>query len=89
MGHNSSGDLFIAFATGNHVPAESDGTIPLTGMIPNNHLNPFFDAVVEAVEESILNALAAAETMTGAGGHIAHALPLDELKLVMAKYRPA
>ena len=89
VGHNSSGDLFLAFATGNHVPAENEGIIPLTGMIPHNHLNPFFDAVAEAVEESILNALAAAETMTGVHGHTAHALPLDELKRVMARYRPA
>jgi D-aminopeptidase len=89
MGHNASGDLFLAFATGNHVPAESEGIIPLTGMIPQSHLNLFFDAVVEAVEESILNALAAAETMTGVNGHTAYALPLDELQRVMARYRPA
>jgi D-aminopeptidase len=88
MGHNSSGDLFLAFATGNHVPSENEGIIPLNGMIPQNHLNPFFDAVVEAVEESILNALAAAETMTGAGGHTAYAIPLDNLQRVMRKFRP-
>ena len=57
-------------------------------MIPQSHLNPFFDAVVEAVEESILNALAAAETMIGVKGHTAYAMPLDELQRVMAKYRP-
>jgi D-aminopeptidase len=89
VGHNSSGDLFLAFATGNHVPYDAQGTIPLVGMIPANHLNPFFDAVAEVVEESILNALAAAETMTGANGHTAYALPLDDLKQVMNKYRPA
>jgi D-aminopeptidase len=40
------------------------------------------------VEESILNALVAAETMTGYMGHTAYALPLDELRRVMALYRP-
>ena len=55
-------------------------------MIPHNHLNPFFEATAEAVEESILNALAAAETMTGYQGHTAYALPLDELQRVMKKY---
>ena len=89
MGQNSSGDLFLAFATGNHVPAESTGIIPLVGMVPQNQLTLLFDGVVEAVEEAILNALAAAETMTGCGGHTAYALPLDDLKRVMAKYRPA
>jgi D-aminopeptidase len=88
VGHNSSGDLFLAFATGNHIPARSEGLIPLVGMIPHNQLNPFFDAVAEAVEESILNALVAAETMTGSDGHVAYALPLDELTRIMASYRP-
>jgi len=57
-------------------------------MLPHHHLNSFFEAVAEAVEEAILNALCAAETMTGFKGHTAHALPLDELQRVMAKYRP-
>jgi len=88
-GHNSSGDLFLAFATGNHVPIEAQGVIPLTGMISPDHLNPLFDAVAETVEESILNALAAAETMHGADGHTAYAIPLEILKAEMAKYRPS
>jgi D-aminopeptidase len=45
------------------------------------------DAAANAVEESILNALTAAETMTGYQGHVAYALPLDKLKQVMANYR--
>jgi D-aminopeptidase len=89
VGHNSSGDLFLAFATGHHIPARADEPIPLGIMLPPNHLNPFFEAVPEAVEESILNALAAAETMTGVHNHTACALPLDLLKQIMQKYRPA
>lgn len=87
IGHNTSGDLFLAFATGHHIPAHADEPIPLGVMIPNRHINPFFDAVADAVEESILNALTAAETMRGYQGHTAHALPLDELKKIMEKYR--
>ena len=56
-------------------------------MIPHRHMNPFFDAVAEATEEAILNALTAAETMTGFQGHTAYELPLDELRRIMAKYR--
>ncbi len=87
VGHNSSGDLFLAFATGHHVPATADGPIPLGVMLPQNHLDPFFEATAEAVEEAILNALCAAETMTGYRGHKVYALPLDELQDVMKKYR--
>ena len=89
VGHNTSGDLFLAFATGNHIPNDAEGVIPLTGMISPDYLNPFFDAVAEVVEESILNALTAAETMTGADGHTAYAIPLENLKRVMAKYHKA
>jgi D-aminopeptidase len=86
VGHNSSGDLFLAFATGHHIPAQADGPIPLGVMIPHAHLNPFFDATAEAVEEAILNALVAAETMTGRDGHTAHALPPDALRAAMRAY---
>ena len=57
-------------------------------MLGPNDLTDFFEATGEAVEESILNALVAAETMTGQEGHTAYALPHDRLKEAMAKYRP-
>ena len=49
-------------------------------------MDPLFDAAADAVEESILNALTAAETMTGYQGHMAYALPLDRLQQVMTIY---
>src|SRR5207245_3188401 len=61
VGYNGSGDLFLAFATGNSVPARPAGPLSLR-MLPHEHLNPFFDAVAEAVEEAILNSLTAAES---------------------------
>ena len=76
IGHNGSGDLFLAFATGNHIPAATDDLLQ-TQMLPNHHMDPLFSAEAEAVEEAILNALCAAETMTGYQGHTAHALPLE------------
>jgi D-aminopeptidase len=87
IGHNGSGDIFLCFATGNHIYTNPKGPRSLE-MIPNEHLNPFFEAVAEAVEEAILNALTMAETMTGFKGHLACELPLDGLHQVMAKYRP-
>jgi D-aminopeptidase len=86
IGQDSSGDLFLAFATGNHVPCDAIRPIPVS-TLPHNQLNPFFAAGAEAVEESILNALAAAETMVGVEGHTAYALPLDEVQRVMEKYQ--
>lgn len=88
LGHNRSGDIFLAFATGNHLPVQAELPHALR-MVPHGQINPFFEAVVEAVEEAVLNALTAAETMTGFAGRTVHALPLDELQRVMARYRPA
>ena len=86
VGHNGSGDIFIAFATGNHLPERADKPIALQ-MLPHHHLNVLFEGVAEATEEAILNAVCMAETMTGHQGHTVYALPLDELQKVMKKYR--
>jgi D-aminopeptidase len=86
VGHNGSGDIFLAFATGNAVDA--DAPEPSTvRMLPNAHMDPLFEGGAEAVEEAILNALTAAETMTGFEGHTAHALPLDGLREAMARHQ--
>jgi D-aminopeptidase len=82
---NGSGDIFIAFSTANPGAARSTGTIALT-MLPNERMSALFDAVAGAVEESICNALVAAETMTGRDGHRVVALPHDRLKEVLRKY---
>jgi D-aminopeptidase len=86
IGFNSSGDIFLAFATGNHVPAHGQ-TAHALQMLPHEHLDPFFESAAEAVEESILNALTGAETMEGFRGTV-YALPLEELRAIMARYRP-
>jgi D-aminopeptidase len=78
---------FLAFATGNHV--RQGGTIGDVRMLSPDGMNPLFQAAAEATEEAILNALVAAETMTGLHGRTAHALPHDQLLDVMRRYRPA
>lgn len=90
MGENSSGDLFIAFATGNRGLHPTEQPPPLTmpvSVLNNTYINPLFEAVVEATEEAIANALLAAETMTGAGGMTAYRLPPERLTEVMARFR--
>ncbi len=82
VGYNGSGDIFLAFATGNHLPDHQQTRFDLQ-MLPNHHMNEFFEAEAEVVEEAILNALTAAETMTGYRGRRVEALPLEALKRVM------
>jgi D-aminopeptidase len=95
IGGHSSGDLFLAFATGNRglrdpEPSESAGRTVDVRMVADNVITPLFQAAVEATEGAIVNALLAAETMTGRDGIIAHALPHDRLLEAMARYgRPA
>ncbi|MBX3057564.1 MAG: P1 family peptidase [Anaerolineae bacterium] len=86
-GYNGSGDIFLAFATGNHLPSQGTTFLRHIRMIPHRHLNDLFDATAEATEEAILNCLCMAETMVGKHGRTVHALPLDELQNIMAAYR--
>ena len=85
IGANSSGDIFLAFATGNHI--RQGEAISTLRMLSPEHITPLFQAAAEATEEAILNALTAAETMTGFAGHTAYALPLDRLVEVVKQYR--
>ena len=57
-------------------------------MLAADRMTPLFRAAAEATEEAILNSLTAGETMTGYKGRTLHALPLDRLKQIMARYRP-
>jgi D-aminopeptidase len=85
VGGNSSGDIFIAFSTANPRTATDTGTVGLR-MMPNARMNPLFFATVQATETAIVNALLAAETMTGINDHRVHAMPLDRVRTIMAKY---
>jgi D-aminopeptidase len=84
VGEHSSGDLVLAFATGNDGlsvgESEQGGAsaIPLT-MFPDARINDLYDAVIDATEEAILNAILEAETMTGFNGTSAHSLDADTL----------
>jgi L-aminopeptidase/D-esterase-like protein len=81
---NGSGDIFIAFSTAN--PRAGQGTVIHVDMLDNDAINPLFDATVQATEEAIINALVAADTMTGRDNHRVVALPHDRLMQVLRKY---
>jgi L-aminopeptidase/D-esterase-like protein len=84
-GENSSGDIFVAFSTANGRSAADTGTVRLT-MLPNARINPLFGATIQATEEAILNAMLAAETMTGANDQRVYALPHQRLLAILARY---
>jgi len=82
---DGSGDLFIAFSTANPGAAEGKGVRNLQ-MLPNESMNPLFLATVQATEEAVINAMIAADTMTGINNHTVIALPHERLKEALRKY---
>lgn len=82
---DSSGDLFVAFSTANP-KAWGGSAVTAVRMIPNDRMTPLFEATVQAVEEAVVNAMVAAETMSGADGVKVEALPHDQLKEALAKH---
>lgn len=84
-GENGSGDIFISFSTANPSAFQRDNfTKP--DVLPNDLINPLFEATVQAVEEAIINAMVAAETMEGINGNKAYALPHQLVIDVLKKY---
>jgi L-aminopeptidase/D-esterase-like protein len=82
---NGSGDIFIAFSTANRGAARATQAVTVS-MLPNDRMDPLFEATVQATEEAIVNAMVAAESMTGRDGHRSIALPHDMLREAMRKY---
>jgi D-aminopeptidase len=84
---NGSGDLIVSFTTAsadaNHPDQKHPS--PITPL-PNGGIDPLFKAVVEATEESVVNALVAARTMTGANGYTFYGLPHEELRRLLKHY---
>ena len=86
-GGNSSGDLFLFFATGNRgmgVTPEGRGTRHVH-MLDDGMIDEFFHAVIEATEEAVLNSMLASSTMTGRNGATVHALPHDQLVEILTR----
>ena len=83
---NGSGDIFVAFSTANQEAASERAAAADARVLANGRLNPLFTATVEATEEAVINALVAAETMTGANDVTVYALPHDRLREVLARY---
>ena len=87
-GSNGSGDIFLAFSTANSKAfnRKNSGTVKT---FPNDKISPLFEATVQVVEESIVNAMIAAETMEGINNNKAYALPHGKLMEILKKYNRA
>ena len=83
--HNGSGDIFLAFST-QSPPHNAKGTHQTWNVLTKEALDRVFKATVEATEESVINALIAAETMKGKNGNTFYAIPHDQVKAVLKKY---
>ena len=84
-GENGSGDIFIAFSTANPSAFQRENFTKLDEL-PNDLINPLFEATVQATEEAIINVMVAAETMEGINGNKAYALPHKLVIDILKKY---
>jgi D-aminopeptidase len=82
VGHNGSGEIFLAFAAPGRRPR---GEAP-EAHVPDSSLNDVFEAVVDSTEEAVLNALWAAPEVTGRLGRVALALPHDDVLALLAEH---
>jgi D-aminopeptidase len=83
---NGSGDLFIAFSTANPGAANPEKPTHTVETVPNDLLDPIFEATVQVVEEAIVNALVDNQEMTGRDSHRVDALPHDQVRELLKKY---
>lgn len=84
-GENGSGDIFIAFSTANQNAFQRKDFVKVE-QLPNDLIDPLFDATVQAVEEAIINAMVAAETMEGINGNKVYKLPQQAVLRILRKY---
>ena len=84
IGTHGSGDIFLAFSTANQGPLEAAARrVDQLDFIPDQHLDPFFDAVVQSIEEAIINSMVANQDMTGRDGNFVPALPHQAIEKML------
>jgi D-aminopeptidase len=85
IGYNTSGDIFLAFSTANSDAFAPSPAVKKLDFVPNSEMNALFEAVVESVEEAVIDSMIANETMTGIDGRTAIALPQGQLVKVLSE----
>ncbi|MEX1095174.1 MAG: P1 family peptidase [Planctomycetales bacterium] len=86
IAEDTSGDIFLAFSTANAAAISDEKQPAQVEVLPTERITPLFRATVEATEEAVINAMVAAETMTGRDGNTVHAIPHDRLRGALKKY---
>jgi len=84
---NGSGDIFIAFSTANSRSKKAGAGLADITALSNDHISGLFSAVALATEEAIVNALVAAETMTGRDDHTVIAMPQDQVRVLLRQHK--
>jgi L-aminopeptidase/D-esterase-like protein len=87
VGNNSSGDIFLAFSTANEEAYESGESKLRNGaFLRNDAVDPIFNSVVEAIEEAVIDSMVCSRTMVGRDGNTSHALPIEQVMVLMKKH---
>jgi D-aminopeptidase len=85
---HGSGEIVVGFSTANIIPRRTQKMVYKIKILLDQRLDPLYEAVMEATEEAILNAMCMAEPMTGVNGNHCPALPLDEVRRLLEACRP-
>jgi D-aminopeptidase len=86
---HGSGEIVLAFSTANQVPRETRKMVYRMKILLDQRLDPLYEAVIEATEEAILNALCMARDMDGVNGNLVRALPLDDVRELVTRWQEA
>jgi D-aminopeptidase len=84
---HGSGEIVLAFSTANQVPRETRKMVYRVKILLDQRLDPLYEAVIEATEEAILNALCMARDMDGVNGNLSKALPLPDVKELVVRWQ--
>jgi D-aminopeptidase len=85
---HGSGEIVVGFSTANVIPRRTKKMVTKVKLLLDQRLDPLYEAVMEATEEAILNAMCMAGPMSGINGHTCPALPLDEVRRFVALFQP-
>jgi L-aminopeptidase/D-esterase-like protein len=86
VSHNGSGDIFLAFTTANEAAIAATDGLPAASFVPEDQIDPLFTAVIQAIDEAILNSLITNSAMIGRDERRVEALPHDELRAILQRY---
>jgi D-aminopeptidase len=84
---NNSGEFVLSWSTANRIPRERLPRRQTVEIVLDHDLDPLYQATIDAVEEAILNALCAGVEVRGPSGHMVPALPIEETRRALERYR--